>query len=236
MGTFTKSFGASGGYIAGSKNIIARIRSRTHGSSYAESITPPVLTQIIASMSSIMGVADAKTTPVGFHSNIPGVPTAETPGFEHLAPAPGSALPAWMSLPLELRDGSQGRDRLRRLAFNARYLSFGLRKLGFLVWGHTDSPIIPLLVFHPGKMPLFSRMMLEREVPIVVVVVSYPATTMTTARVRFCLSASHTKADIEEVLRACNEVGDYLDLKHGTGARLTIDEIVERAADLSGGC
>lgn len=71
-------------------------------------------------------------------------------------------------------DGSEGRDRLQRLAFNCRYLSKGLKKLGFIVYGHQDSPIVPLLLFAPGKMGPFSRMMLERY-KIIVVVVAYPA-------------------------------------------------------------
>jgi serine palmitoyltransferase len=37
----------------------------------------------------------------------------------------------------------EGEDRLRRLAFNARYLRMGLKRLGFMVYGHDDSPIVP---------------------------------------------------------------------------------------------
>jgi serine palmitoyltransferase len=69
-------------------------------------------------------------------------------------------------------DGSEGRERLRRLAFNARYFSSSLRKMGFIVYGHRDSPVVPLLIFAPGKLPLFSRLMLQRH-NIVVVVVAY---------------------------------------------------------------
>jgi serine palmitoyltransferase len=36
-----------------------------------------------------------------------------------------------------------------------------------------------------------------------------------TSRVRFCLSAAHTKHDIDLLLRACDEIGDVLDLKLG---------------------
>ena len=32
MGTFTKSFGAAGGYIAGNKNIVDRLRISSHKS------------------------------------------------------------------------------------------------------------------------------------------------------------------------------------------------------------
>lgn len=235
MGTFTKSFGASGGYIAASKPLIAALRSRANGSSYSEAITPAVLTQIISSMSSIMGVDCPE-----YHQQLEkaaivipkGVPTSMTPGFEHLGPVSPNALPAWMSLPRELRDGTEGRTRLHRLAFNSRYLSRALVKLGFIVFGHADSPIIPLLTFGPGKMPLFSRMMVERKVPIVVVVVGYPATPLVTSRVRFCLSASHTKYDVDELLRACDEIGEVLDLKLAGGDRWTIEQVISNAVNL----
>jgi serine palmitoyltransferase len=49
------------------------------------------------------------------------------------------------------------------LAFNARFLSGGLKKLGFIVFGMRDSPIIPLLIYKPAAMPVFSRLLLERH-------------------------------------------------------------------------
>jgi serine palmitoyltransferase len=62
-----------------------------------------------------------------------------------------------------------------------------------------------VLVYGPGKMATFSRLMLERH-KIVVVVVAYPATSLTTGRVRFCLSSAHTKADLDQLLRACDDM------------------------------
>lgn len=220
MGTFTKSFGASGGYIAASKEVIDRLRLRSHAGTYCEAIAPAVLTQIIASMGSIMGIAPP--LPTGVDGAI----------IAHPGPAPAEALPSWLNLPPALRDGTEGRDRLRRLAFNSRYLARGLRKLGFIVYGHSDSPIVPLLIFNPGKMHLFSHMMLRRETPIVIVVVAYPATPLVTSRVRFCVSAAHTKEDIDETLRACDEIGTALDLKHGKGERWSIEEVMARAVEL----
>ncbi|KAG8810823.1 serine palmitoyltransferase component [Serendipita sp. 399] len=246
MGTFTKSFGASGGYIAGSKALISALRPRVQGSSYSEAMAPAVLTQIIASMGSIMGIdspeyyqglalAKEKERQWVRRDLVKGlerVPTAETRGYEHLGPAPQYLLPSWLTLPKELKDGSEGRERLHRLAFNARYLSRGLVKLGFIVFGHDDSPIIPLLTFNPGKMPLFSRLMAERKVPIVVVIVGYPATPLVTSRIRFCLSAAHTKWDVDELLRACDAIGDTLDLKIAGGKHWKVEEVIERAVEL----
>ncbi|XP_053330299.1 serine palmitoyltransferase 2 [Spea bombifrons] len=55
MGTFTKSFGAAGGYIGGSKILIDYLRTHSHSAVYATSMSPPVAEQIIASMKCIMG-------------------------------------------------------------------------------------------------------------------------------------------------------------------------------------
>ncbi|KAH9256885.1 hypothetical protein BASA81_005000 [Batrachochytrium salamandrivorans] len=169
MGTFTKSFGASGGYIAGSKSIIDHLRITSHSAVYAESMPIPVLQQVSTSMRIIMGE-------IG---------------------------------------GDEGRHRIQTLARNARYFASELRKMGFIVYGR-DSPVIPLLLFHPAKIPAFSREMLKRGVA--VVVVGYPATPIITSRVRFCISAAHSLADLEWTLQQVSEVGDLLGLKLRIGA------------------
>jgi len=241
MGTFTKSFGAAGGYIAGSKFLIDYLRVHGHSGAYAEAMSPAVLTQVIASMASIMGVASpvmapsSSTTTLRPTFTLNGCATDEE--YIHPGPVPQSALPSWLTLPPALSSGSEGSGRLRRLAFNARYLHNGLDKLGFITYGHPASPIIPLLLFNPGKMNLFHRMMKDRQTPIAVVVVAYPATPLVTSRVRFCVSAAHTKEDVDGVLRACDEVGDVLDLKHGreVGERWCVDEICERAVEVACG-
>ncbi|KAH0620460.1 hypothetical protein JD844_020959 [Phrynosoma platyrhinos] len=55
MGTFTKSFGAAGGYIGGKKELIDYLRVHSHSAVYATSLSPPVLQQIITTMKCIMG-------------------------------------------------------------------------------------------------------------------------------------------------------------------------------------
>jgi serine palmitoyltransferase len=145
VGHRCRSFGAQGGYLAGKRSTIAALRRASHASVYAEAMAPPVVQQIVASMACIMGPEALQVIP-GLDRHLSG----------------------------RLLDGSEGRERLRRLAFNSRYLSSSLRKMGFIVYGHRDSPIVPLLIFAPGKLPLFSRLMLERH-NIVVVVVAYRA-------------------------------------------------------------
>ena len=97
MGTFTKSFGAAGGYVAASEDIIDRLRLHNATQVYAESMSPVVLAQIEASVRIING-------DIG---------------------------------------GAEGQDRLQRLAFNTRYLRMGLKRMGFILYGHDDSPVVP---------------------------------------------------------------------------------------------
>lgn len=203
MGTLTKSFGASGGYIGGSKAVIADLRKQNHSNVYGEAHAPAVLMQIIAAIVCIMGREALEV--------VPGLQKYVTP---------------------RMLTGADGLERLRRLAFNSRYLSTGLRKLGFIVYGHRDSPIVPLLMFSPGKMGPFSRLMLQKF-NIVVVVVAYPATPLVSSRVRFCVSAAHTKEDIDRVLVACDVIGDMLDLKlSNKGKRMKVEEIMANARQL----
>ncbi|TVY87751.1 Serine palmitoyltransferase [Lachnellula willkommii] len=109
----------------------------------------------------------------------------------------------------------QGEERLQRIAFNSRYLRLGLKRLGFIVYGHDDSPIIPIVLYNPAKMPAFSHEMLRRKIS--VVIVGYPATPLVSSRARFCVSAAHNKDDMDRVLAACDEIGNVLQLKFSTG-------------------
>ncbi|EAS27855.3 serine palmitoyltransferase 2 [Coccidioides immitis RS] len=133
--------------------------------------------------------------------------------------APTPPILAQISTSLRIITGElvpgQGEERLQRLAFNSRYLRLGLKRLGFIVYGNDDSPIIPLLLFNPAKMPAFSHEMLKRKIS--VVVVGYPATPLVSSRARFCVSAAHTKDDLDRLLSACDEIGNVLQLKFSSG-------------------
>ncbi len=50
----------------------------------------------------------------------------------------------------ELAPG-QGEERLQRIAFNSRYLRLGLKRLGYIVYGHDDSPIVPIMLYNPRQ-------------------------------------------------------------------------------------
>jgi serine palmitoyltransferase len=55
MGTFTKSFGSCGGYIAGSRLLIAHMRRHSHANCYASAMSPPIAQQTLTSLRIIMG-------------------------------------------------------------------------------------------------------------------------------------------------------------------------------------
>ena len=169
MGTFTKSFGAVGGYVAGSQDLINHLRMGNVCNVYGESASPAVLTQIQTSLKILRN---------------------------------------------ELNIG-EGALRLQRLAFNSRYLRVGLRRMGFVVSGHIDSPGIPVFLYHPTKLPLTSRWMMQQRIAIVIV--GYPATDLATARIRFCMSSALTKTDLDYVLDRMDIMGDLFRLKVALG-------------------
>ncbi|CAF2151069.1 unnamed protein product [Rotaria magnacalcarata] len=165
MGTFTKSFAAAGGYIAGNKDLINHIRTTSHGTAYATSMSPPVVEQITSVL--------------------------------HLL--------------LDDNEEHEGHRRISQLAWNTRYFRQRLTKMGFIVYGHPHSPVVPALLYSPSKIAAFNREMLKRGVA--VVTVGFPATPLVLGRVRFCLSASHTKEMLDEVLKHAEEVGDLLNMR-----------------------
>lgn len=105
MGTFTKSFGSCGGYIAGTKQLINHIRTHSYANCYASSMSAPVAEQIITSLKIISG-----------------------------------------------EDGTdEGKKRIAQLAWNSHYFRENLLKMGFIVYGNNDSPVVPLMLYMPAK-------------------------------------------------------------------------------------
>lgn len=173
MGTFTKSFGAAGGYIAGSQELIDRLRITNHSSVYGEVMSVPVLQQVASSMAVISG-------------ELPDSPVA------------AAAL-------------EDGRRRLIQLAFNSQYFFSELQARGFTLIGDAGSPVVPMMIYHTSKILAFSRECLREG--LAVVVVGHPATPLMRDRARFCLSAAHTKADLDFAIEKIDEIGTRLLLK-----------------------
>lgn len=110
-------------------------------------------------------------------------------------------------------DGTdRGQEKICRLKDNANYFRAKLLDMGLNVLGDWDSPVMPIMIFNPAKLPACSREMLKRG--IAVVVVGFPATPLLTARMRVCISASHTREDLDFALEAFEELADICDLKY----------------------
>lgn len=178
MGTFTKSFGSAGGYIAGSKKLIDFISMQSHSNCYASSMSPPVVVQCMSALEQIMGV-----------------------------------------------DGSDaGQRRIKQLAENTRYFRDKLIKMGFIVYGNMASPVVPVMLYMPSKIAGFNRLMLEHGVACVTV--GFPATSLTGGRVRFCLSAAHTREMLDQALKAIDVCGHMCGVRYSQiNPHRTLDEV-----------
>ncbi|XP_009378026.2 long chain base biosynthesis protein 2a [Pyrus x bretschneideri] len=166
MGTFTKSFGSCGGYIAGSKELIQYLKYTCPAHLYATSISPPAAQQIICAIKVLLG-----------------------------------------------EDGSnRGAQKLARIRENSNFFRSELQKMGFEVLGDNDSPVMPIMLYNPAKIPAFSRECLKQNVA--VVTVAFPATPLLLARARICISASHTREDLIKALEVFGTVGDLVGIKY----------------------
>ncbi|MCD7470003.1 serine palmitoyltransferase component [Datura stramonium] len=166
MGTFTKSFGSCGGYIAGSKELIEYLKYTCPAHLYATSISPPAAQQIISAIQVILG-----------------------------------------------EDGSsRGAQKLARIRENSNFFRSELQKMGFEVLGDNDSPVMPIMLYNPAKIPAFSRECLRQNVA--VVTVAFPATPLLLARARICISAAHSREDLNKALEVISRVGDLIGIKY----------------------
>ena len=73
------------------------------------------------------------------------------------------------------------------------------------------------MLFQPGKIAAMSRECLARG--LAMVVVGFPATPLLTARARVCVSAAHTRADLDYALDVIDEVSDLCLLRYGKRRR-----------------
>eukprot|EP00934_Nitzschia_sp_Nitz4_P004172 Nitzschia sp. Nitz4//scaffold22_size323478//144307//146184//NITZ4_000534-RA/size323478-processed-gene-0.462-mRNA-1//-1//CDS//3329543016//4162//frame0 len=166
MGTFTKSFGGMGGYIAANKDIIDYLRKRCAGSIYHNSLSPVVCQQVITSFKVIMGL-----------------------------------------------DGTNiGRKKIQALRDNSNYFRMKLQDMGLTVLGQFDSPVMPVMLYNPTKIAAFSRECFKRG--LAVVVVGFPAVPILTSRARFCISAGHTREQLDRALQEIEEVAIKLKLRY----------------------
>lgn len=84
----------------------------------------------------------------------------------------------------------------------------GLKEAGFTVKGHPDHPICPIMLGDAVLATTMANKMLEKGV--YCVAFSFPVVPKGQARIRTQVSASHSEADIDHVVKSFTEVGREL--------------------------
>ncbi len=98
-------------------------------------------------------------------------------------------------------------QRRTRLWENAAFLARGLRNLGYTL-GHSESPIIPVMIGDPVKTVQLSAALLKRGV--FAYGVRPPTVPEATSRLRLAPMASHTRSQLEQALNGFREAGREL--------------------------
>lgn len=115
------------------------------------------------------------------------------------------------------KDGTNiGKKKLQALRDNSNYFRMRLREIGCMTLGQYDSPIMPVMLFIPSKICNFSRECMKRG--LAVVVVGFPAVPVLTSRARFCISAGHTRKDLDSALDALTDITDISNLRYAKHA------------------
>ncbi|KAK9507490.1 hypothetical protein O3M35_007339 [Rhynocoris fuscipes] len=119
------------------------------------------------------------------------------------------------------KDGTdEGVKRIARLRKNTRYFRKKLHQMGFIIYGNEDSPVVPILVYLFSKIGAVVRTLEKRK--IAAIGVGFPATPLMEGRIRICLSAAHTKEQLDYALSTFDEIGDELGLKYSQRRRISI--------------
>jgi glycine C-acetyltransferase len=100
-------------------------------------------------------------------------------------------------------------ELLSRVSENAKYFREGAKKLGFKVLDG-NHPIVPIMLGDAKLTEEMSKKLLERG--LYVVGLWFPVVPEGTARLRFQLSAGHTKEQIDRALAILSEVGNEMAL------------------------
>uniref|UniRef100_A0A7S3Z7V4 serine C-palmitoyltransferase n=1 Tax=Lotharella globosa TaxID=91324 RepID=A0A7S3Z7V4_9EUKA len=111
MGTFSKSFGASGGYIAGKKHVVDHVRRFAAGATDAASMPPACAVQILQALKMISGAdgtdIGAKKLKAIRDNSIFFRRRLEEMGFEVLGEAPSPVIPVMLYTPTKIGDFSR---------------------------------------------------------------------------------------------------------------------------------
>jgi len=157
MGTFSKSLGSMGGFIAGSAEMVEYLKHRARCLIFTAALAPAV----------VGGVKKA----------------------------------------LELMQ--EDTWRIDQLWKNTRTMHEGFKSIGFNI-GHTQTPIVPILIGSEAKAFIFTQRLFEEGIFATPAI--YPAVRYGEAIVRTSFMATHTDSDLDRVL----EIFDKLARELGT--------------------
>ena len=129
-----------------------------------------------------------------------------------MSPAVTQQVLTSMKIIMGLDGTDEGKKRIDQLARNTRYFRRRLAQIGVITYGHEDSPVVPMLVYLFSKISAVVRTLTKRN--IASVGVGFPATPIMEGRIRFCLSAAHTKEQLDFVLVAIEEISTTLGLRY----------------------
>jgi serine palmitoyltransferase len=108
---------------------------------------------------------------------------------------------------LQIIQSEEGAKRISKLHENSNYFREKLQERGFVVFGDRNSPIIPMMLYHLSILPFLTRFLLERKIAIVIV--GFPVCPLLLNRIRFCISASHTREDLDYAISQIDQAPKY---------------------------
>ena len=110
---------------------------------------------------------------------------------------------------LEVVSSSEGKELRNKLFENVKYLKEGFLKLGFNIMG-SESQIIPIFIGSDQAAIKASRLFFEKN--IFAPCVRWPAVSKGKARIRFTITAAHTKEQIDYLLETNKFIKEKLKL------------------------
>lgn len=202
MGTFTKSFGAMGGYIAGSRDFIAHVRAHTLGFSVDNAMSPVVCQQIMTSFAVIKGedgttIGKTKLEALKFNANYMRQKLMDMQ-LEVLGDWDSPVIPILLYNPTKIAAFS--RECFKR-GVSANHPTAAAAACSPLA---TYSTALTRRLLSPSICSL----------QLAVVVVGFPATPLVYSRARMCISAGHTQDELDRALEIISEVADVLRLRY----------------------
>ncbi|KAF5301442.1 hypothetical protein FQA39_LY02171 [Lamprigera yunnana] len=131
-----------------------------------------------------------------------------------MSPPVAAQIIAVLRILLEKNETNIAKKRIEILARNVQYFRRKLNQMGFITRGSDDSPVVPVLCYFYSKFTAAILMLMDHK--IATVGVGYPATPMLEGRLRFCISAGHTKEQLDYVLHTFSKIGDKVGLKYSS--------------------